>query len=96
MIDDHILQHIDIESDIKRPRAHWCHLSEHDVLCDTVAVVLLANRGCLHENFDGFFERTSHQSTGISSVDAVTGNSHQSSSVGHEIAKKCEMPIVDV
>jgi len=76
MIHNCIFEHVDIESDVKGARSHRRHLAKHNIFCDSVAVVFFADCGRFHENFNGLFERTPHQSAGVCSIDSVTGDSH--------------------
>ena len=91
-----ILQHINVQRDVKGTRSHGCHLSEHDVFSDTVAIVLFSNRGSFHENFNGLLEGTSHEGPSVRTVDTMPGDGHESTPVGHQIAKESEVSIIDV
>ena len=77
-------------------RTHRCHLAEQDVLCNTVAVVLLADHGSFHENPDGLLERAPYESSRTCVIDTAALDGHERSSVGHQVAQKGEMAVVDV
>jgi hypothetical protein len=46
MVNDDVLQHIDVESYLKRTCSYWRHLAEHNVFGDTMAIAFLANCSC--------------------------------------------------
>jgi hypothetical protein len=88
VIDDGVLQHIDVNSDIERSSAHRGHLSEDNVLRDTVTIVSLSHCGSLHENLNGLFEGRPHQGSSVGAVDTMTGDCNKMTAVSHEVAKE--------
>ena len=66
---------------------HGSHLSQHDVLRDTAAVVEFTNSSSLEKNFDRLLERTTHESTSVGTVDTVTSDGRDAATVGHDIDK---------
>lgn len=56
VVDDDILQHVDVQRDVEGSGAHGGHLAEHDVLRDTVTIILLAHRSGLHKDLHGLLE----------------------------------------
>jgi hypothetical protein len=56
MVHDGVLEHVNVERDFKGARPHGRHLPKHHVLCNTVTIILLAHRRCLHEDFDRLLE----------------------------------------
>ena len=96
MVHDCIFQHVNVECYLECTSAHRCHLTEHNVLRDTVTVVLLPNSSRLHQNFDSLLERTSHEGTSISTIDSMSCDGHESSTISHEIAEEGKASIVDI
>jgi hypothetical protein len=71
-------------------------LTKHDILGHTTAVVKFTEASSLKKNLNRFLERTTHESTGVVSVDAVTCNRHKMTALSHDVNKKCHVSVVDV
>lgn len=56
MVNDSILQHIDVQRNVKRSSTHRRHLTEHDILRNAMTIILLTNSGSLHQDFNGLLE----------------------------------------
>lgn len=90
------VEHILVDHDVHLARTGGCQLTKHDVLGNTTAVVQLTAGSSVQENLDRLFERATHESTRISTVDTVTSNCHDHATSCHDIDKKCQMTVVDV
>ena len=95
MIYDDVLKHIQVQRYVERASAHWRKLPEQDVFGDSCTVILLSYRCGLHQNLDGLFERASHEGTSVCSIYTVTRDSHQRTSVRHNIDQKGQMSIIN-
>jgi hypothetical protein len=83
LIGDDILEHGEIELNVKSTGTHRGHLTKHDVFGNTLAVILVTLRSCLHENLDSLFERGLGKCTSVRSVDTMTSDGHELSSLSH-------------
>lgn len=52
--------------------------------------------GCIHKHVHSFFERASHKSSSILSIDAVAGDGHQVALSSHYVTKQGKMTIIYV
>jgi hypothetical protein len=79
------LQHRIIDLNIEITSAKWCHLSQHDVLRYTSAIINLTQCRSFKQDLHSLFEGTPHQCTGLLSIDTVTRDSHQVALGSHDI-----------
>jgi hypothetical protein len=96
VINDGILEHVDVKSDIKSAGSHWRQLAEHDVLCNAMTVIFLTNSRSFHQNFHRLLERATHEGTSVSTVNTMPSDSHERPMVCHEVAQQGEVTIVDI
>ena len=92
----HREKHGAIHDDVKFTSTHWCELTKHDVLGHTTAIVKLTKACSLEQNLDCLFERTAHERTGIVSVDTVTCDGHEHTTLCHDVNKQSHVAMVDV
>jgi hypothetical protein len=92
----HGKKHGAVHDHVKFSSTHWCELTKHDVLGHTTAVVKLTKASSLEQNLDSLFERTAHECTSVVSVDTVTCDSHEHTTLSHDIDKKSHISVIDV
>jgi hypothetical protein len=88
------LQGVLVEEELHGAGTERSHLAQHYILGYAVAPVDFAVASSLEQNLDGLFKGAAHQSRGISTVDAMSGNAHQISLGGHDITEQGQMAVV--
>ena len=88
MVHNHILEHINVQVEIERTRAHWCQLAQEHILRNTPAIVHIAHRRGLDQQLDRLLESAAHQCTLVGAVDTVSSDRHQCTLTGHNVAEK--------
>jgi hypothetical protein len=71
-------------------------LAQHDVLRNTTTIVQFADSSGLEENLHSFLKGAAHQGARVSTVDAVSSHSSDTTAIRHDIDKKRHMPMVNV
>ena len=90
------LQHFVVNHNIKCTGSQWCHLSQHNILWNPLAIIQLGSGCGIQQNLNSLLKRTTHQSTCIRSVDTMTSNGHQMTTRCHHINQKRHMTVIDV
>jgi hypothetical protein len=96
LIGDDIFEHSEIELNVESTGTHRSDLTEHDVLRYTLAVILVSLSCSLHEDLDSLLERRFGECTSVCSVDTVSRDGHELSTLSHQVAKQCQVTVVDV
>ena len=93
---DGFLEHVLVEVEAKLSGAQGAKLPEHDVLGQTAHAVALRESRRLHQDVHSLLERAPHERAGFNPVDAVPGDGHEVSAVGHHLDQDGEVAVVDV
>lgn len=88
VVNNDVLEHLEVETDVKRAGTHVSDLSKENVLGHTPAIVHVSHSGSLHQDLNGLLEGASRESTGVGSIDTVSGDRHEPTSLSHEVAQK--------
>ena len=91
-----LLEHVLVEVEAELSGAQGAELPEHDVLGETVHAVALRERRRLQKNVHGFLEGAPHERSSLHAVDAVPGDGHEVSPIGHHLDEDGEVAVVDV
>jgi hypothetical protein len=95
MIDADLAKHLLIQEHIRLPSTEMGQLTKHDILGHTTTIVQLTRSSSIHQNFDRFLEGSTHEGTGVGSVDSVSCDCHQMASRSHDIGEKGHVTIID-
>lgn len=93
---DSIAEHGFVEVEVEASCSQGCQLTQHDVLGNSLKVIVLRENGSIHQNFHSLLERATHHRTRVHTIDTVTSDSHQVTTIGHHISKSGKMAIVDI
>jgi hypothetical protein len=85
-----------IQDEVEGSSADGSQLTQHDVLGDSSDIVHLTMGRCFHQHVNRLLKRAPHQRAHVLSVDAVTRDRHQMSSLRHDVAQKRQMAVVDI
>jgi hypothetical protein len=96
VVRDDSLEHLGIKKNVELAGSHRCQLTKHDIFRDTTAIIKFTNGSSLEKDLNSFFERTSHESTCIGTIDTMTGDSHQVATRSHDINQERKMSMIDI
>jgi hypothetical protein len=82
-----ILALVSIEKQIEAASAHARQLTHDNILRDATHRIDFGVTCSIHQDVNGFLKGTSHESTRVLTIDAVTCDGHQVSLCCHDIAK---------
>mmetsp|Transcript_23802 Transcript_23802/g.33353 ORF Transcript_23802/g.33353 Transcript_23802/m.33353 type:complete len:255 (+) Transcript_23802:151-915(+) len=89
-------KHLLVQKQIKAASSKWRKLPQHDVFSDSPKIILFSKNGGLKQNLSCFFKRASHKRPSFNTINTMTCDRHQVSSVSHHIGQDGKMAIVDV
>lgn len=95
-VNNDIAEHVNIHVQLKATSAHRRHLTQNDILANTLAVINVTHHCSLEQDFHSLLECASHESALAGTVYTMAGNRHERALARHDINKECNVAVVDV
>lgn len=93
---DSVAEHCLVKVEVEATCSQRGQLTQHNVLCYSLKVIVLREDSSIHQDFHSLLKRATHHGTRVYTIDTVTSNGHQVTTICHHISKSSKMAIVDI